>query len=170
MSVVRNRGLCAGVSILAFVVAGIARAADEPKDLDKIPKPVMDSLKAKFPKAKIEKWTKEKENGKVIYDIEFKQEGRKAEADIAEDGALQNFEREFDAKKLPRAVVEAVEKKYPKSTMKEVLECTELKDKKEVHAGFEIVLETDAKKSVELTVAKDGKILEDSSAPKTEKK
>jgi len=160
----------AGLSVLVFVGAGIASASDEPKDLDKIPKPVMDSLKAKFPNAKIEKWTKETENGKVIYDLEFRQNGRKAEADIAEDGAIQNCEREFDAKKLPAAVVEAVEKRYPKSKMKEVLECTELKDKKEVHAGFEIVLETEAKKSVELTVAKDGKILEDSQTAKPEKK
>jgi hypothetical protein len=163
-----QRWLWAALSIVAL--AGVGFAADGPKDLDKIPKPVMESLKTKFPNAKIEKGTKETENGKVIYDLEFKQNGRKAEADIAEDGAIQNFEREFDAKKLPKAVVEAVEKKYPKAKMKEVLECTELKAKNEVHAGFEIVLETEAKKSVELTVAKDGKILEDSSATKPEKK
>jgi hypothetical protein len=50
------------------------------------------------------------------------------------------------------------------------MEITEIKDKKEVHGGFEIVLETAAKKSVELTIAKDGKILEDSGAAKEEKK
>ena len=164
-----QQGLLTALFTLASIGAGFA-AADEPKNLDKIPKPVMESLNTKFPHAKIEKWTKETENGKVIYDLEFKQNGRKAEADIAEDGSIQNFEREFDAKKLPKAVVEAVEKRYPKSAMKEVLECTELKEKKEVHAGFEIVLETEAKKSVEVTVAKDGKILEDSSSTNSEKK
>ena len=40
-------------------------------DLDKIPKNVMDSLKAKFPKAKIHKWTKEKDGDNVVYDVEF---------------------------------------------------------------------------------------------------
>jgi len=152
-----------------FLTAGV-RASDDPKDLDKIPKPVMESLKAKFPEAKIQKWTKESENGKTVYDIEFKQKGRKAEADIFEDGTIQNFEREFDAKKLPKPVVEAVEKKYPKATMKEVMEITEIKEGKDVHGGFEIVLETDAKKSVELTVSKEGKVLEDSTAKKEEKK
>jgi preprotein translocase subunit SecD len=160
-------GLAAAVFVLA---ATVARAGDEPKDLDKIPKAVMDALKAKFPKAKIDKWTKETEDGKVIYDLEFKEDGRKAEADIAEDGTIQNFEKEFDAKDLPKAVTDAVEQKYPKSKMKEIMEITEIKDKKEVHGGFEIVLETADKKEVEVTVAKDGKILEDSGAKKEEKK
>jgi hypothetical protein len=146
-----------------------AKDKDKP-DTDKIPKAVMDTLKAKFPKAEITKWTKEKEDGKVVYDIEFKNEGKKTEADIAEDGTLLNFEKEFPAKDLPEAVTKAVEKKYPKSTIKEVMEITEIKDKKETHGGFEITLETADKKSVEVTVAKDGKILEDSGDKKDEKK
>ena len=165
MIAVRTSWVSAVVVAAVFVLpAAVARAGDEPKDLDKIPKAVMDALKAKFPGAKIDTWTKETENGKVIYDMEFKKDGRKAEADIAEDGTIQNFEEEFDAKDLPKAVTEAVEKKYPESKLKEVMEITEIKDKKEVHGGFEIVLETADKKEVEVTVAKDGKILEDSGA------
>ena len=158
------------VAAVFVLPAAVSRAGDEPKDLDKIPKAVMDALKAKFPKAKINKWSKETEKGKVVYDIEFKQDGRKAEADITEDGTIQNFEKEFDAKDLPKAVTEAVEKKYPKSKIKEVMEITEIKEKKEVHGGFEIVLETADKKEVEVTIAKDGKVLEDSGAKKEEKK
>jgi hypothetical protein len=161
--------LCTALVAAIFVLmASVSRAADEPKDLDKIPKPVMMALMAKFPRAKIDKWTKEMEAGKVVYDIEFKQDGRKAEADIFEDGTIHNFEKEFDAKDLPAAVTEAVEKKYPKSKIKEVMEITDIKDKKEVHGGFEIMVETPEKKSVEITVAKDGKLLED--AKKEEKK
>ena len=167
----RVGGVSGGLAAAVFVlVATVSGAEDEPKDLDKIPKAVMDALKAKFPRAKIDKWTKETENGKVVYDIEFKQDGRKAEADIAEDGTIQNFEREFDAKDLPKAVTEAVEKRYPKSKLKEVMEITEIKDKKEVHGGFEIVLTTADNKEVEVTIAKDGKIGEDSGAKKEEKK
>jgi len=158
-------------ALAAIGLVSIARADDEPKDLDKIPKAVMDTLKGKFPGAKIRKWTKETENGKVVYDIEFTQKnGKKAEADIFENGTIENYEIEFDAKDLPKAVTEAVEKKYPKSKMKEVMEITEVKDGKESHGGFEIVLETAAKKDVEVTVSKEGKILEDSSEKKEEKK
>jgi uncharacterized membrane protein YkoI len=156
-------------AVAVLVLAAVARAGDEPKDLDKIPKKVMDALKAKFPGPKITKWSKETENGKVVYDIEFTQDGRKAEADITEDGTLMNFEKEFDARNLPKAVIQAVEKKYPKARMREVMEITEIKDKKEVHGGFEIVLETADKKKVEVTVARDGKILEDSGEKKKDK-
>jgi hypothetical protein len=137
-------------------------AAAQPKDLDKIPKRVLDTLNAKFPGAAIDKWTKEREHGKTIYDIEFTAAGRKAEADIAEDGAIQNFETQFDAEQLPKAVTDAVARKYPKSRMKEVLEVTEIKNKKEVPGGFEIVIETAGNKEVELTIARNGKILENS--------
>src|SRR6476660_3297428 len=107
--------------VAVFVLPALAVRGDEPKDLDKIPKAVMDALKAKFPGAKIRKWTKETENNKVVYDIEFTQKnGKKAEADIFENGTIENYEIEFDAKDLPKAVTEAVEKKYPNSKMKEV--------------------------------------------------
>jgi hypothetical protein len=170
MSAHSLKQVACGLTAAALVFAAtVSRAGDEANDLDKVPKAVMDALKAKFPKAKIDKWTKETENGNVVYDIEFKDEGRKTEADIGEDGTFLNFENEFDAKNLPKAVTAAVEKKYPKATMKEVMEITEIKDKKEVHGGFEIVLETADKKNVEVTVAKDGKIHEDSGEKKEKK-
>ena len=48
--------------------------------LNKMPQVVMDALKSKFPKAEIHKLTKEKEGDIVVYDIEFKQEGRNLNA------------------------------------------------------------------------------------------
>lgn len=161
--------------VAAAVAAGVVLAVavswgEEKVDPDKIPKVVMDTLKSKFPKPEITKCTKEKEGGAVIYDIELKQDGRKCEADIKEDGTLMNFEKEVELKDLPEAVTKAVEKKYPKSKLKEAMECTEIKDKKEVMEGYEITLETADKKSVEVLVGPDGKIKEDSGEKKEEKK
>src|SRR5262245_16466248 len=160
------------LSLAAVLVltSAVSRASGQPKDLDQIPKRVIDALNVKFPQAAIEKWTKETEHGKTIYDIEFTHAGRKAEADIAENGTIQNFEQQFDAKDLPTAVTAAVARKYPKSTMKEVLEITEIKNKKEVSGGYEIVIDTADKREVELTVAKSGKVLEDSGAKNPVKK
>ena len=161
-----------GVGVCGLVLTLMASAQDkkEPPDLDKIPKAVMDGLKAKFPKPVITKWTMEKEGDKVVYDIEFTQDGRKCEADIYEDGTIHNFEKAVEAKDLPKAVTDAVEKKYPKATLKTVMEITEMKDKKETPGGFEIELVTADKKDVEVTVAPDGKILEDSTEEKKEEK
>jgi hypothetical protein len=131
-------------------------------ELDKIPKVVMDALKARFPDAEIHKWSKEKEGDIVVYDIEFKQQDRKFEADIKEDGTIHNWEKEIAAEDLPEAVKKTAEEKYPNSTHKEIMEITAVKDGEDVLEGYEIVLETADKKEVEIAVAPDGRILEES--------
>jgi len=151
--------------LLAVVLAGFLLAmptagTQKKPNLDKIPKQVMDALKAKFPKAEIDKWSKEKEDGMVIYDFEFKQEGQKFEADIKEDGTIHNWEREISVKDLPEIVRKAVEAKYPQSVIKEIMAITEVTDGKEELEGYEIILETARKKEIEVTVAPDGKFLE----------
>src|SRR5262245_21548420 len=142
------------VAVLAgLLVAGSAVRGQDKKDkldLDKIPKAVMDALKARFPKAEIDKWTKAKEGDDVVYDIEFKQAGRKYEADIKENGTYINYEKEIDAKDLPKAVRAAIDKRYPKATLKEVMEETEVKGKDEKLSAYEVVLVTADKRSVEL--------------------
>jgi hypothetical protein len=171
----RLRHVAGGLALL-FLLAAVSHAREDKDkekdklDLDKIPKKVMDALKAKFPKAKIHKWTKEKEAGAVVYDIEFKQGDQKFEADIKEDGTIVNYEEEVQAKDLPAAVKKTVDKKYPKAKLKEIMKITDIKDKKEVRGGYEIVLETADKKEVEITVADDGKVLEDSGEEKKKDK
>lgn len=159
-----------GAVLAGLLVLVSAGHAQEKKDSDKIPKKVMDTLKAKFPKAEIDKWTKEKEGNDVVYDIEFKQEGRRFEADIKEDGTLVNWEREVKASDVPGAAKKAVDKKYPKSTWKVVMEVIDVKDGKDTPGGFEITLETADKKEVEVVVTADGKITEDTGEKKEEKK
>src|SRR5262245_15163751 len=84
------------VALSVALAATGARAEDKKDDKkDEMPKKVMDALKAKFPKAEIDKWTKEKEGDKIVYDIEFKQGKQKFEADIAEDGTILNWEKEI---------------------------------------------------------------------------
>ncbi len=153
------------VALLSAQPAAGAQEKDKP-GLDKIPKNVMHALKARFPKAEIHKWTKEKEGDIVVFDIEFKQAGRKFEADIKEDGTIDNWEKEIAAKDLPAAVKKAVEKKYPGSALKEIMAVTAVKEGKDALEGYEVVLETADKKAVEVMVAPDGKILEDSGEKK----
>jgi hypothetical protein len=147
----------------------VTNAEDDLK-LEEIPLLVMEALKAKFPLAEIHKWTREEEGDIVIYDIEFTQEGRKFEADIKEDGAIHNWEKEITEADLPEAVKSAVETKYDKSTIKEIMEITAVTEGKDALEGYEIILETVDKIEVELTVAPDGKILEDSGEKKQEEK
>src|SRR5262245_30564641 len=160
-----------GVLTLCLLIGAAALCADEEKvPLDKIPKAVMDALHSKFPKAKIDKCTKAKEGGDVVYDIEFKEGDRKCEADIKENGTYINFEKAIEAKDLPKAVKEAIDKKYPKASMKEIMEETEVKGNDEKISAYEVVLDTADKKEVEVRVSPEGKILEDTGAEKPKEK
>jgi hypothetical protein len=150
--------------------ANNVRAQEEKVPLDKIPKAVMDALTAKFPNAKIDKCTKAKEGDDIVYDIEFKEGDRKCEADIKENGTYINYEKAIAEKDLPKAAREAIEKKYPKAKLTEIMEETEVNGKDEKVVAYEVVLETADKKEVEVKVSVDGKILEDSSEEKKEKK
>jgi hypothetical protein len=154
-------GLLGSVAVVVFVGTGPLRAQEETVPQDKIPKAVMDALLSKFPKAKIDKCTKAKEGNDIVYDIEFKQEGRKCEADIKENGVYINYEKAIEAKDLPKSVRDAIEKKYPKATMKEIMQETEVKGKEEKLSAYEVVLTTAEKKEVEVRVSPEGKILED---------
>ena len=158
------------VAVLLFMGTSDVRAQEESVPQDKIPKAVMDALLAKFPQAKIDKCTRAKEDGAVVYDIELKQQGRKCEADIKENGVYINYEKAIEAKALPKAVSDAVEKKYPKSTLKEIMEETEVTGKDEKLSAYEVVIGTADKKEVELRLSPDGKILEDTAEEKPAKK
>jgi hypothetical protein len=153
--------LLAALALILVVCAGPAAAQDEPVALDKIPKAVMDALLARFPQAKIDTCTRTTEDGEVVYDIEFRQEGRKCEADITGKGTYINFEKAIQAASLPKAVRSAIEKRYPKSVLKEIMEETEVHGTSEKLSAFEVVLVTAGKKDVEVRVSPDGKILED---------
>ncbi len=165
-------GLAAAVLAGPLLVATVSSAQEKEKlDVTKIPKAVMDALKSKFPKPEITTWSKATEGGSVVYDIEFKQAGRKCEMDVKEDGTIINIEREIAAKDLPAAVARAVEKKYPKATFKDIMEIKEVKGREEVLEGYEVVLVTADRKDVELTLAPDGKIVaEEVLGAKKEKK
>jgi putative PepSY-like beta-lactamase-inhibitor len=168
--IARRLRLVACGLMAVLLAATVSLAQDKAKDTDKIPKAVMDALKSKFPKAEIHKWTKEKEGNDVVYDIEFKENGRACEADIKEDGTFINYEKAIAEKDLPKAVREAIDKKYPKATLKEIMEETEVKGKEEKLSAYEVVLVTAEKKSIEVRLSPGGKILEDAAAEKKEEK
>ena len=75
MSMYRFKCSVGGLFMAVFAGLLLAQPAPSGQEKDKIPKKVMDTLMAKFPKAEIHKWTKEKEGDVVVYDLEFKQEG-----------------------------------------------------------------------------------------------
>jgi uncharacterized membrane protein YkoI len=152
---------CWAVSVAAGLVllAAVARPDDKAEKipLEKVPKAVMDAIKGRFPGAEIASVEKEKEDGKIVYDVELKHQGRKYEMDIEENGTILEIEKEVAAKDVPAAVTKAVMDKYPKATIKEVMEVNKVKGKQETPDHYEVTLVTADKKEKEVVVSLDGK-------------
>ena len=150
-------------AVAGFVMLGTLAWADEKKaekiSEDKLPKKVMNTIKDRFPEAKIASAEKETEDGKVVYDIELTHKGRKYEMDIQEDGTLIEIEKQVDIKDLPKAVTKALETKYPNAKLEEIMEVNKVKGKKETPDHYEVVLVTADKKKLEVTVSLDGKTI-----------
>jgi uncharacterized membrane protein YkoI len=160
----------AGLVLLA-AVAG--RAADDKNKAekiapDKLPKAVMDRIKARLPGAEITSAEKETEDGKVVYDIELKHEGRKYEMDILADGTLIEIEKEVALKDVPAAVTKALKAKYPDATVKEVMEVNKVKGKTETPDHYEVTLTVGGKER-EVVVSLDGKSVKTEAEEKKEK-
>ena len=166
------RGLttwCAAVAVIGLVAVGGSVAADKAEKLspDKLPKAVAEAIKARFPGGKVTSAEKETEDGKVVYDIELTAGGLKYEMDIHEDGTVIEIEKEV--KEVPAAVARAIEGKYPKAKVVEVMERSLVKDKKETPVDYEVTIAADGKKS-EVIVSLDGKSVKTEAEEKAEKK
>jgi hypothetical protein len=162
-----SRPLSCAAVLFAF---GVTVWADEEKvPLDKLPKAVLEAAKKRFPKAEVVGASKEKENGKTLYEVELKAGGKKIDVTLTADGAIATVEQQIDAKDLPKAVAAALDKKYPKATYKTVEAVTEVKDGKEELAYYEVLLVTAEKKGLEVEVLPDGKIKGEEEKKKGEK-
>jgi hypothetical protein len=144
------------IAILALV-ALVAVGDEEKVALDQLPQKIVDAVKAKFPDAKLVKASKEKENNEIIYEVNLKDKEQNVDVSLKEDGTIVEIEKEINAKDLPKVVADALEGKYPKATYKKAEEVIK-KDKLEY---YEIVLVTAEKKTFEVTVDPEGKILKE---------
>jgi uncharacterized membrane protein YkoI len=150
-------GAIVGVALLVVVIA--ARAEDEKIPIDKLPKPVVEALKVKFPNAELKSAEKENEEGKTIYEVVLKHKGDNYEVAVTPEGEITGYEKEIPANKMPKEVSSALDAKYPKATYKLIEEVYKVKDKKDKLEYYEVALVTSDKKKVGVNVAPDGKIL-----------
>ena len=150
------RGLCV---VVVFLLTGLATRADEMDiPLDKLPKAVVEAIKAKYPGSKLVGAEKETEGDKTFYEVVIKIKDQSIELLLTPEGKIVSVEQKIAAQDLPRAVAGAIEKKYPKATVKDVEETT--KDDKKTYA---VLLETDVmigkeKQKVQMALTAEGKI------------
>jgi uncharacterized membrane protein YkoI len=155
----RARGGIGLVAVFGLLVGIAAARADEKEEkipLSEVPKAVIDAVKAKFPGAKIEKAEKEVEDGKTYYELSLElNDDEDLEVKAKPDGTIVEIEKEIKAEDLPAAVTAALKDKYPGAKIKEAEEVT-----KGTTVSYEVQIVTADKKKLEVTLDKNGNILE----------
>ncbi len=145
------------ITVVALSVA-IARAAEEKIYPSDLPKSVAESLNARFPGLKINSAVRETDSeGRVVYDVELNQNGRRFETDIENDGTMLEVEKQIMKRDWSRALNSTVGAKYPKGKITEVLEVNKVIGGKEVPDHLEVTIETSDKREAEMLVSLDGK-------------
>ncbi len=149
-----------GLFLLLTALSTASRAQDR-LTFDKLPKPVQAAVKAKYPTAEILGASKEVEGDKTSYEVYMKHKGKGLDVTFSSAGEIEIVEQEIDAKDLPKKVRAAVDTKYPKVSFTKVEEISKTTGGKLVVDEYEILFTTSDRRTVEMTVAPDGKVTGD---------
>jgi Putative beta-lactamase-inhibitor-like, PepSY-like len=135
------------IGIVAFLGLAVltvpARTDEEKVPIDKLPAAVLKAVKRKFPKAEIEKATKEVEDGTTTYEVELEINDRSVDVSLKADGTILEIEREVPVAELPKAVRKKLAARYPGAKIVKAEELTKGEDgpvRYEVAISTEVVL------------------------------
>ena len=145
-----------GLALVALLGVTALRADEEKVPLDKLPKAVTDAVKAKFDGCELVSAEKEKEDGKVVYEILIKDGDRTVEVTVTPEGKIVTVEKTIKEKELPEAVAKAFKEKYPGATVKLIEEVT-----KGDKVYYELWIVTKEKKPLEVEFDPKGKFLKE---------
>ena len=143
-------------TLTAIVVSllALSAVAQERKITAKdVPAAVMSAFKTAYPNATIRGYAREKENGKVFYEIESREGTTTRDVLYNPDGTVAEIEESIAATDLPAEVQQAMKEKYPKAVITKA-ERTTVGDK----VTYEIVAKQ-GKKKVTIEFDSSGKVL-----------
>lgn len=157
--------VCVAVCVLAGVAAKADDAKEEKVPLDKVPQAVLKAVKTKFKNAELVGAQTEKEDGKLLYEINLKVNGQTVEVSVTPTGKIVSIEKTIAAKDLPRSVSKAIKDKYPRAQLKRVEELIE-----DGKTSYEVLLVTAGNAEIEVVLDREGKILKEVKEKKEDKK
>ena len=74
-------------SVIVFSIAGLVACENEEElSASEVPHAVVNAFQLKYPGIAAEKWVKEHENDKAVYEVEFINNGKEVEAEFDEGG------------------------------------------------------------------------------------
>jgi uncharacterized membrane protein YkoI len=158
-----------GLLVSFSLVASAAQAQEAEIPLDQVPKGVMDSARAKFPGARIREAAKETEDGKTVFELALTHDGKTMDVTFQENGTVVLVETEVSENDLPAVVLQAVKGKYPGAVIGLVESVKKGPEIKKAADYYEFQLTTKDKKSIEVEVDTQGKILNTEEKKATDK-
>ena len=157
------------VAAAVLVSAGaVARAEDEKLPLDKLPKAVVEAVKAKFPQAEMKAAAKEVEDGKTSYEVTIMVGDAKMDVDVTGAGVITGYEKTVKFADLPKPVSKTVSEKYPQAKPETAEAVYKVADGKDTIAYYEVMV-TVGDKKMELEILADGKMKPGEKEEKEEK-
>jgi uncharacterized membrane protein YkoI len=151
----------AAATLVLAALACPLRAGEEKVPLDKVPRAVLETVKARFKDAKVIEASKEMEKEKLVYEVTIKHADHKIDVTLTPEGEMLLIEKEVAAKDLPKAVAGALEKKYPKATYKIIEEIIKVERKAEKLTHYEVFLETADSRLLEVQLSSTGEVLKE---------
>jgi uncharacterized membrane protein YkoI len=146
-------------ALLGYAAFSSFALAGEEKELTQkeMPQAVLEAFQKAYPKAKDVKYSEEKAmDGKMAYEVEFKEAGKEFEAVYSAEGTLIETEQEIKTAELPDAIVQAIRKAHPQAMLKEA---EKIMRPDGTVRGYEVEI-ADGQKRLELELDAGGAILE----------
>ena len=146
------------LALMACLPAAVA-SEERGSTIKDIPQPVLEAvhevLQKVYPAAKELEYEEESVDGKIAYEVQFKDKGKKFELLYSADGALIETEEEIRISKLPKAVVKSIKKEHPHAKLKEA---EQILNPDGTVRAYEVEF-SDSKKVFELEIDPSGVIL-----------
>lgn len=111
---IKKRLLILAISLLSttYVTSSSAKSFDD-ENIKNAPEKVISAFKKSYPKSKIFEYSKEKENGRIVYEFEIRNGNLKKEILYSENGKLLQIEEEILISSIPIDIINKIKKLYP---------------------------------------------------------
>jgi hypothetical protein len=144
-----------------MLVAAVAAAQERPLALERIPKPVMDAVRTRFPDATVSAAATEPDANKTTYEVTIKRANQTLEVNVTPEGAITSIEKQIPPHELPAKVRMALEARHPGATYRTIDEVMKVEGGAERLAYYEIIVMKDNGSVWEVEISPDGRILEE---------
>ena len=142
--------------LITFLIAlGQVHASEKEVSKHQVPKAVLEAFEKAYPNAKEVEFEQEMIEGKAVYEVEYKENGREYEILYDSNGTVLQIEETLDVKALPAPIIQAITKAYPQATIEDAERVMKPDGTVTV---YEVEIKTEGKK-LELELDANGKIL-----------